>query len=388
MAKRKTTELTTITAASLAAGDWFPVVDVSDTTDSPTGTNKKLAKSELAEAAGVTAHLANGTGAHAASAIANTPAGDIAATTVQAAINELDTEKFGKTTTQSAEGTATTLFTAVPKTAGVAPFQVIMNSFSNLGGTDPYSHMMMFGFNAACYTGGTVTANRPAVYMGFEDNYWDPADSTTGAEWYTGYVTPDGTSIAAAILRPFYWRVLNGFNNDPLKNVRVWADIGAGDTGSFSVYRGQAVNTTPLFEVGKTNIIARTQFSISAGTAVQLIQSTTGTATLFLDAKTTGFITFKINSAEAGGIIVSSANQFYFVDKAGTPTLVMVYGATVAASLADLRMSLKVSGNVGFYGTTPAAKPTVSGAKGSNAALGSLLTALSSLGLITDSTSA
>lgn len=43
---------------------------------------------------------------------------------------------------------------------------------------------------------------------------------------------------------------------------------------------------------------------------------------------------------------------------------------------------------IGFYAATPVAKPTVSGAKGSNAALGSLLTALSSLGLITDSTSA
>lgn len=43
---------------------------------------------------------------------------------------------------------------------------------------------------------------------------------------------------------------------------------------------------------------------------------------------------------------------------------------------------------LGFFGNTPVAKPTVSGAKGGNAALGSLITALTSLGLITDSTSA
>lgn len=43
--------------------------------------------------ANLTAHIGNATAAHAASAIANTPAGGIAATTVQAAINELDTEK-------------------------------------------------------------------------------------------------------------------------------------------------------------------------------------------------------------------------------------------------------------------------------------------------------
>lgn len=42
-------------------------------------------------------HIANATGAHAATAISNTPAGGIAATDVQAALNELDTDKFDKT---------------------------------------------------------------------------------------------------------------------------------------------------------------------------------------------------------------------------------------------------------------------------------------------------
>jgi hypothetical protein len=45
----------------------------------------------------------------------------------------------------------------------------------------------------------------------------------------------------------------------------------------------------------------------------------------------------------------------------------------------------KLAGNIGFYGTEPQAKQTVTGLKGGNAALGSLLTALSTLGLITDS---
>jgi hypothetical protein len=45
-------------------------------------------------------------------------------------------------------------------------------------------------------------------------------------------------------------------------------------------------------------------------------------------------------------------------------------------------------GRVGFNGATPGAKPTVTGAKGSNAALASLLTALASYGLITDSSTA
>lgn len=41
---------------------------------------------------------------------------------------------------------------------------------------------------------------------------------------------------------------------------------------------------------------------------------------------------------------------------------------------------------LGFFNTPPVAKPTVTGAKGGNAALTSLLTKLANLGLITDST--
>jgi hypothetical protein len=43
-------------------------------------------------------------------------------------------------------------------------------------------------------------------------------------------------------------------------------------------------------------------------------------------------------------------------------------------------------GNVGFFGNTPVSKPEVTGSKGGNAALASLLTALANLGLVTNST--
>jgi len=45
-------------------------------------------------------------------------------------------------------------------------------------------------------------------------------------------------------------------------------------------------------------------------------------------------------------------------------------------------------GTTGFNGTAPAAKPTVTGSRGGNVALASLLTALAGTGLITDSTTA
>lgn len=53
-----------------------------------------------------------------------------------------------------------------------------------------------------------------------------------------------------------------------------------------------------------------------------------------------------------------------------------------------LSAAIRINGNVGFYNTAPVAKPTVTGSRGGNAALASLLTALASQGLITDSSTA
>ena len=58
-----------------------------------------------------------------------------------------------------------------------------------------------------------------------------------------------------------------------------------------------------------------------------------------------------------------------------------------AANMLKTDDSLTVVGKLGINGSTPPNKPTVTGSRGSNAALASLLTALASYGLVTDSTS-
>lgn len=73
--------------------------------------------------------------------------------------------------------------------------------------------------------------------------------------------------------------------------------------------------------------------------------------------------------------IISSYTNNQIVDVGGNDWSL----ATVPIVGAALRMLTS------FYGTTPVVKPTVTGAKGSNAALASLLTALAAVGLITDS---
>lgn len=75
-------------------------------------------------------------------------------------------------------------------------------------------------------------------------------------------------------------------------------------------------------------------------------------------------------------------------------------GAAASSGASDLRSELRSetisrqaadtllvprNGPVSFYGATPQIKQTVTGAKGGNAALASLLTALADYGLITDS---
>lgn len=69
----------------------------------------------------------------------------------------------------------------------------------------------------------------------------------------------------------------------------------------------------------------------------------------------------------------------------------LMIGGGTAFMGGDVQMEAALDHNgttVGFFGTAPTTKQTVSGAKGGNAALGSLLTALAAYGFITDSTSA
>ena len=91
----------------------------------------------------------------------------------------------------------------------------------------------------------------------------------------------------------------------------------------------------------------------------------------------------------------SSANTPY-VDfhSSGNPTdydaRIIVSGGTASIANGDMSImsgSLRMPSKVGF-GVTPVSRPTVTGSRGGNAALTSLLSALASLGLITNSTTA
>lgn len=84
-----------------------------------------------------------------------------------------------------------------------------------------------------------------------------------------------------------------------------------------------------------------------------------------------------------------SASASNVQHRCAVSTLIMSMAGTYAIGdqSGNKRIEVSTAGNIGFFGASPAAKPTVSGSKGANAALTSLLTALATLGLVTDSTS-
>lgn len=109
-----------------------------------------------------------------------------------------------------------------------------------------------------------------------------------------------------------------------------------------------------------------------------------------------------INTATGGGslqlIIKDSSDtlnqHFASIQKSNNQTFTIspdeFDGSALAWSLTPtprwiVNGAFQSTGDVGFFATAPAAKQTVTGSKGGNAALASLLTALATYGLITDS---
>lgn len=91
----------------------------------------------------------------------------------------------------------------------------------------------------------------------------------------------------------------------------------------------------------------------------------------------------RTSKANSGYLQISSGGN------AGTAEIAPVNNGTgTGPAQLDIKLPTRFTTTVGFNNTNPIAKPTVTGSRGGNAALASLLTALANYGLITDSTSA
>jgi hypothetical protein len=179
-------------------------------------------------------------------------------------------------------------------------------------------------------------------------------------------------------------------------------------TAAQSYADGKLAKAANLADLGSVNI-ARTNLGL--GNAATLnVGTTTGTVAAGDDTRITGALP---SGATAGGDLGGTLPNPQVVGTHLATPLPVAQGGTGASTqpFVDLTGDQTVAGNktftyytvlqggqvngefhllgtVGFFGAAPGARPTVTGAKGGNAALASLITALATLGLITDNTTA
>ncbi|MFN0088660.1 MAG: BppU family phage baseplate upper protein [Acidimicrobiales bacterium] len=143
-----------------------------------------------------------------------------------------------------------------------------------------------------------------------------------------------------------------------------------------------------------------------ASSALNVTSSNASFSTMQLSGVETTTGTLKLTHTGTGGDSTAAAVSLSLAGAGTAAQGIFLTGATTGdlAKLVNnsvIQFSVAADGDtliagdlnhdgsgVGFYGTAPVAKPTVTGSRGGNAAVASLITALASLGLLTDSTTA
>jgi hypothetical protein len=207
--------------------------------------------------------------------------------------------------------------------------------------------------------------------------------SKNGALWatsadITGTITASAGSIAG-------WTIASG---------HLYSGTGANRTGlqpaSYPFYAGSETPAAAPFRVTQAGALTASNVSITAGdgdvslnsNGIRLNYSSASTAYLgwysgstlkaylssFLDGSTN---TLRINVQSSGRLDIAGTSE------------VVIAGTTQVGNL-------RTNGGLAFFSTSGSgtSKQTVTGSRGGNAALASLLTALAAYGLITDSTTA
>jgi hypothetical protein len=153
---------------------------------------------------------------------------------------------------------------------------------------------------------------------------------------------------------------------------------------------GGSIDGTPIgAAAASTGVFTSLAVTVTTATSANLSLSTVAGQSANLLLNTAGVARWSVaknDTAESGA---NAGSDFVFArfDDAGAyiDSPLLINRATGALTIAN---ALDHDGStVGFYGTTPQTKPTVTGSRGGNAALASLCTQLAALGLITDSTS-
>lgn len=146
--------------------------------------------------------------------------------------------------------------------------------------------------------------------------------------------------------------------------------VGTGNT--FAVFGGVQVNPVsppvhPLDILLSNTFASTATIDIFSGGPIEINAGTTLalTSDSSMSINSTGGMTIQANS---GGLSIEALT-----------------GGTLTLNGADIDVGVSNLNNISFYGGTGSTQPTITGSRGGNAALASLLTALATLGLIVDS---
>lgn len=145
-------------------------------------------------------------------------------------------------------------------------------------------------------------------------------------------------------------------------------------------------NSDPVIEAGSTLSWGTNRRILPSfgGIAKLTIADTVSQATTNMDS--IGTASLRIFNGSQNHVRLLTASAEYAIDVDGSNN--MRFRVVSGGNRFQFSNPVKFVSHVGFYNTDPIAKPTVTGSRGGNAALASALTALASLGLITDSTTA
>lgn len=241
--------------------------------------------------------------------------------------------------------------------------------------------------------------SEPEFVSHWETDYLD-TDGYRKMEYYLQYTSGDGLTT----FRPFFFQI----NRDLKRLEYSWIEVGA------QALYIQDTNAVVLasFTLTSTSIQQPTTFAAavtiggllnaSANLSHLLGAAGAGSAStaLILNAQTTSGVS-SVQMKGAGSLLLwqkNSVDAFQQYMNAGDANLYLrdlvnarmqvtfTPGASATAAVTIINSSVQIAGNLGFYGAATAAKPTVTGSRGANAALASFLTGLAGLGLITDST--
>lgn len=278
-----------------------------------------------------------------------------------------------KSTPQPQALGAKTIFEVVPAAAGHAKFQVFSNSHPNYsapGVADgTYNQSVHLGWNAGRFTGPDFTPNFQGLYMGFEDNYYDFAvggDASYGVEWYVGYTTPDGTTIAPSYLRPLYLRVVDSDKNTSPKKVLMNIDLGGGG-GSLGIgHIPTGLQHWAVQEDAGGGVPLITHFDLTWFLKGVELRPASGPASLSLKAPGVGGgggygeVVFRRSDGTSNWAVNGNSTEFNIMDAVNNAALVkLTPGSSTATRRMDVSGILAAAGKFGVNGATPQARASV-----------------------------